>query len=210
MEILPWPGFTEPISSWTHLLAAGLSLFGGYVLFRRGRGSGWRLFSLGVFTFSLIFLFSMSGVYHLLDHGGSARYVLKHLDHSAIWVLIAGTFTPIHTILFRGVWRWGILVLVWALAITGLVLKVVFFSSIPEWLGLLFYLTLGWFGILTGFKIRSRFPNDGFFWLCLGGVFYSIGGVLEFLRWPVLLSGIIGPHEIFHIFVILGALCHWI
>ena len=107
MEIIPLPGFSEPFSSWTHLLAAGTALLGGYVLFTRGRGNALRIFSLLVFSFSLIFLFSMSGVYHLLEPGRAPREVFMHLDHSAIFVLIAGTFTPIHIILFRGPLRWG-------------------------------------------------------------------------------------------------------
>jgi len=172
MEIIPLPGFSEPFSSWTHLLAAGLAVFGSYVLCYRGRGNFLRLFSLVVFSISLIFLFSMSGVYHLLEPGGAPREVFKHLDHSAIWVLIAGTFTPIHTILFRGTWRWGILSLVWTIAITGLVLKIVFFTDIPEWLGLIFYLSMGWLGMVSGFKLKSQFDSEGFrchFSLCLVG-----------------------------------------
>lgn len=210
MEIVPILGFSEPVSSWLHLLAAGLSAFGAIILYRRGRGNFGRLLSLMVFSFSLVFLFSMSGVYHLLEPQGLAREVFKHLDHSAIWILIAGTFTPIHAILFRGPWRWGILLLVWAVAITGLVLKIVFFAEIPEWLGLIFYLSLGWLGIVSAVKLKSQFETDGFKWLFLGGVAYSIGAIFEFLRWPVIISGFIGPHEIFHVFVILGGLCHWI
>ncbi len=210
MEIVPIPGFSEPLSSLTHLFASAVALLGGVLLYKKAKGSSGRVFSVFVFTFSLIFLFSMSGVYHLLEPGGTPRHVMMHLDHSAIWVLIAGTFTPIHIILFRGVWRWGILGLVWTLAITGLVLKIVFFTNIPEWLGLTFYLGLGWIGIISGFKIRSQYNQEGFLWLWVGGVAYSFGAVLEFLRWPIIIEGVFGPHEIFHVFVVLGALSHWL
>lgn len=210
MDVIAIPGFSEPISCWTHLLAAALSVVGFIYLFRRGRGNLGRLFALGLFSFSLLFLFSMSGVYHLLEVGGEPRAVLQRLDHAAIWVLIAGTFTPIHTILFRGAWRWGILLLVWAIAITGLVLEVVFFSSIPEWLTLIFYLGLGWIGFLTAWRFSRQFGERSVHLLWLGGVFYSIGAVLEFQRWPILISGVIGPHEIFHLFVIAGAWTHWL
>ena len=90
-----------------------------------------------VFAFSCVLLLSISGVYHLLSPGGSGRYVLHRLDHAAIFILIAGSFTPVHAILFRGPWRWGMLAGVWTMAITGLTLKTVYFTSIPEWFGLL-------------------------------------------------------------------------
>ncbi|MDH5731356.1 MAG: hemolysin III family protein [Gammaproteobacteria bacterium] len=149
MNILSIPGFSEPMSSLTHLLAAVLALVGGYFLLRRGHGNSLRVFSLLLYTFALIFLFSMSGVYHLLDPEGGPRQVLQRLDHAAIWLLIAGTFTPIHMILFRGAWRWGVLLLVWFIAITGLILEIIFFKQIAEWLSLSFYLGLGWIGIAT-------------------------------------------------------------
>ncbi len=209
MNPIPIPGFADPISSWTHLLAAVTALVGGRYLYLKGRGNSARVASLMVFTFTLVFLFSMSGVFHLLERGGAARDVLQRLDHAGIWVLIAGTFTPIHVILFRGPLRWGILGLVWTLAITGLVLEVVFFTSFPEWLLLSFFLGLGWFGAITGLQFFRLFKDRSIRFLLAGGIFYSIGGFFDFIRWPTFITGVIGPHEIFHVFVILGALSHW-
>lgn len=203
------PGFSEPISCWTHFLAALASLVGMYFLWKKARGNKIRLSALCLYSFSLFFLFSMSGVYHLLEHSTAARDIFQRLDHAGIWVLIAGTFTPIHTILFRGNWRWLILLLVWSIAITGLTLEVIFFKSIPEWLSLTFFLSLGWFGFLTSWKFRSLFSHKSLNWMISGGVFYSIGAIMEFTRWPVLIDGVIGPHEVFHVFVILGAFAHW-
>jgi len=148
-------------------------------------------------------------VYHLLDPGGVARVVLRRLDHAGIWVLIAGTFTPIHLILFRGIWRWGILLFVWTIAITGLVLEVVFFESFPEVISLCLFLGLGWVGGLTGYKFRNSFRDNSLRFLVGGGVFYSVGAVIDYLNRPVLIVGIVGPHEIFHFFVIFGCLSHW-
>jgi channel protein (hemolysin III family) len=101
MNPIPFLGFTDPVSSWSHLLAAVAFFIGAFLLCHRGRGNAARVTSLIVFSLSLVFLFSMSGVFHLLERGGTARAVLQRLDHAGIWVLIAGTFTPIHTILFR-------------------------------------------------------------------------------------------------------------
>jgi channel protein (hemolysin III family) len=126
----PIIGFADPVSSWSHLLAAGVSLIGTGVLWAKGRGNVARVASLTVFSFALVFLFSMSGVFHLLPRGTVARDVLQRLDHAGIWTLIAATFAPIHIILFRGHRRWLVLLIVWAAAITGLVLEIVFFEDV--------------------------------------------------------------------------------
>jgi len=150
----------------------------------------------------------MSGVYHLLEPGGTPRGVLQRLDHSGIWMMIAGTFTPIHVILFRGLSRWLVLFVVWSIAITGLTLEVVFFQTFPEWLSLGLYLTLGWLGAGTYILYRKTYDDRLERFLVYGGVAYSVGGIFEFFRWPVLISGVAGPHEVFHFLVILAASFH--
>lgn len=207
-EIIPIPGFSDPVSSWTHLLAAGAALWAGILLLRKGRGNTARIIALGVFTFTMIFLFSMSGVFHLLDHEGLGRAVLRRLDHAAIWTMIAGTFTPIHVILFRGLRRWLVLVIVWTIAITGLTLEVVFFDSIPEWFILSCFLGLGWVGFFSYKGFRSQFNHHSVRYLVFGGLAYSVGAVIDFLKWPTLIPGVVGPHEVFHLFVIAGAGLH--
>lgn len=209
METYPIPGFSEPVSSLTHLLSAGVFAVVGFFLLRKSRGSVARMFALGVFVFTCLFLLSMSGVYHLLEAGGAGHKVLQRLDHAAIFALIAGSFTPIHWILFRGWGRWGVLVLIWSLAITGLTLKVIFFESIPEWLGLTFFLGLGWIGLASGAVLWRRYGFALIRPLVYSGLFYSAGAVLEFLRWPVLIPGVLGPHELFHLAVLAGIGFHF-
>ena len=162
-----------------------------------------------VFAFSCVLLLSISGVYHLLSPGGSGRYVLHRLDHAAIFILIAGSFTPVHAILFRGPWRWGMLAGVWTMAITGLTLKTVYFTSIPEWFGLLLYLGLGWFGLISGIALTRRF-GFRYVQLVLWSAFaYTFGALVDFLQWPVPLPRIIGSHELFHLAVLAGISLHW-
>jgi channel protein (hemolysin III family) len=209
MEIQAFYGILEPFSSISHLIFAIVALFASFYLIKKGRGNGARLISLLIFSFSVVFLYSMSGVYHLLSRGGVAREVLQRLDHAGIWILIAGTFTPLHIILFRGPWRWAILLFVWTVAITGLTLEVVFFSDFPEWLSLTLFLSLGWVGALSGYKFKSTFHGASLKLLAWGGVSYSIGAIVDFARFPIIWPQFIGPHEVFHIFVILGTLCHW-
>lgn len=210
MQIIGIPGFSEPFSCWSHFLTAAMAFVFLVQLIYRGRGSVLRVGSLAVYGVCAIYLFSMSGVYHLLEPGGIPRGVFQRLDHSGIWAMIAGTFTPMHIILFRGFWRWGVLLVVWSIAITGLVLEVVFFADFPEWLSLMLYLGLGWVGLLTYYRSNKFYDKRLVKFIFLGGIFYSVGGVAEFLRWPVIVSGVIGPHEVFHIFVMLGAYSHFL
>src|SRR5262249_33751051 len=154
-------------------------------------------------------LLSMSGVYHLLSPGGAGRVVLRRLDHGAIFVLIAGTFTPLHVILFRGWWRFGPLLLIWAAAITGVTLKSIFFDEMAEGVGLLCYRGRGWRGGASGFGLCPAHGLPFIRPLLWGGLAYSAGGVLEFLGWPVLIPGVLGPHELFHVGVLAGAGLHW-
>lgn len=204
------PGFTDPVSSVTHLAMAGVSFVAGFYLCAKGRGNGARVATLVLYTFALVFCFSMSGVFHLLDRGSIARDVLQRLDHAGIWVLIAGTITPLQVILFRGAFRWGMLLLVWILTINGLVLEIVFFTAFPEWLLLSFFLGLGWLGAVSVIQFKNSFTGASIRPVVVGGLFYTFGGIIDFTRWPTLIEGVVGPHEIFHIMVAIGAACHWI
>ena len=179
------------------------------VLLYRGRGDSGRVLSLCTFAFSCVLLLSLSGVYHLLAPGTAGREVLKRLDHAAIFGLIAGSFTPVHAILFRGAWRWGMLAGIWGAAIAGLALKTLNFSATPEWVGLLMFLGLGWMGAISVVALARRYDLGFVLPLIWGGLAYTAGAVAEFLRWPQLLPGIVGPHEIFHVAVLAGIAWHW-
>lgn len=209
METCSIPGFAEPVSSLSHLLGSGIFAVLGYLLLRRGRGNISRLLALGIFVFTCVFLLSMSGVYHLLTPGGVGRQVLQRLDHAAIFALIAGSFTPVHWILFTGWGRWGVLLLIWGLASTAIALKVVFFDSIPEWLGLTLYLGLGWIGLASGITLWRRYGFGLIKPLVYSGLSYTAGGLLEFLRMPVLIPGVAGSHELLHFGVLAGIGFHF-
>jgi channel protein (hemolysin III family) len=207
-SILSVPGFADPVSCWTHLLGAVVALIAGIRLVYGFRGPGLIRFGLILFVFGTLFMFSMSGVYHLLGQG-TARAVLRRLDHAAIWVMIAGSFTPIHLIHFRGWARWGVLGFVWLVAINGIVFKTVFFDSFPAVLGMSLYLGLGWFGMLSVFLLTRSIGFRGTLPMIYGGLAYSVGALIELLQPPQLVSGVVGPHEIFHFGVIAGATFHW-
>lgn len=208
-HLLSIPGFSDPVSSLSHL--AGAVVFGilGVFLIGRGRGDAWRLISLAVFAFSCVLLLSLSGVYHLLAPESAARRVLMRLDHAAIFVLIAGSFTPVHAILLRAPWHRILLASIWAAAIAGLTLKSVYFSTMPEWLGLLLYLGLGWLGVISTVALARRFGLRFILPLVWGALAYTIGALADYWRWPEPIPGVVGPHEVFHLAVLAGISFHW-
>ena len=208
--IVSIPGFSEPFSSLSHLLAAALFSLAGLLLLLRSRGNHGRLYSIGIFILSVVFLLSMSGVFHLLEPGGEPRSILRRLDHAAIFTLIAGTFTPIHVLLFSGWRRWSVLTVIWVFAITGIIVKTLYFNELPEWVGLTLYLSMGWIGALSAILIYHIHGGRYLVPLIAGAIAYTVGAILEFLRMPTVIEGVIGPHELFHVFVIFGISFHWL
>lgn len=209
IDIYSVPGFTQPFSSISFFLGALFFTYLAYFLIRRGKGSLIRIASLSVFSSSCIFLLVISAVYHLLETSGTAHTVFQRLDHAAIFLVIAGTFTPIQCILFTGLQRWGFLLILWVLAISGLVLKTVFFTTIPEWLGLSFYLGLGWMGLLMGYKLWQKYGFAFIRPLLIGGICYTVGAIIEYQHKLVIINGMLGPHEILHIAVLAGIGFQW-
>ena len=208
LNITPIPGFSEPFSSLSHLLAAGLFLVLTFITMYKGRGSWPRMIGLFVFGFFTVALFSLSGVFHLLEKGTNASYVLKILDHTAIYTMIAGSFTPFHMIMMRGTARWLPLLIIWTLAITGLTLTAVYFDGLSEGLLLGVFLLMGWMGLFTVIKAWKISPNIGRF-IAVGCVFYTLGAIADFANLPLQIPGVFGPHELFHALIIIAALCHW-
>jgi channel protein (hemolysin III family) len=207
--MLSIPGFSDPVSSLSHLSAAVVFAVLSVPLMSRGRGEALRVVSLAVFAFSCVLLLSLSGAYHLLSPGTAAREVLMRLDHAAIFVLIAGSFTPVHAILLRDRWQWHLLAWIWVAAIAGLALKTVFFDTMPAWLGLLMYLGLGWLGLISTVAIALRSGVRFILPLVWGALAYTGGALVDFLDWPVLVAGVVGPHELFHLAVLAGISFHW-
>ena len=136
---------------------------------------------MGVYTLSCVLLLSISGTYHLLPLGSASRAVLARLDHAAIFVLIAGTFTPVLGTLLSGPSRWAPLILIWTAAIAGVIIKTIYFSNFSEWAGLVFYLAMGWMSIVPGVQLWRWYGLDYLWPLIWGGAAYSAGAILEFL-----------------------------
>lgn len=203
------PGLYEPVSALSHLLGAAAFLLLGLLLLRRGRGDPARVASLSIFAASAVLLLTASGIYHMTPAASPAHNVLLRLDHAAIFLLIAGTFTPAHVILFQGPLRYGPLLLIWSAAAAGIALKTTYFDTVPEWAGLTLYLTLGWLGLVTGSIIARRRGFPLVRPLLLGGIAYSAGALIDFLNHPTLLPGLVHAHELFHLAVLAGLSLHF-
>ena len=209
MQVHALPGFHEPIGSLTHLLGALVFAALAVPLLRRAWGQPLRVFLLAVYAFTCVFLLAMSGVYHMLPDGGAARAVLARLDMAGIFVLIAGTHTPVQGIYFSGLARWGVLGLMWSLVATGITLLAVYFEQLPRGLETTIFLSLGWIASLAGIVVWKRYGTAQVRLLILGGVVYSLGALLLGMRWPNLWPGYFGPHELWHVAVLVAMGLHW-
>jgi len=214
MVVISIPGFSDPVSAITHLLGAVVFAILGFRLVRKGRradGSGWnwRMTGLTVFAFAAVATMGISGVYHILQPGLAPRLVMQQIDHTAIFVLIAATFVPVHAILFTGWRRWLIILILFSLAAIGATLNLVYLDELPEIFLLAFYIAMGWVGAYSGFELYHRYGWAYIRSLVWGGIAYTFGGAMEFLRQPVLIEGVVGPHELFHLAVLTGLGFHF-
>ncbi|WP_027634278.1 PAQR family membrane homeostasis protein TrhA [Clostridium hydrogeniformans] len=204
--------FREPINGFTHVFGAIVSLVGLILMLVKVLSSKnfspASLSSAIIFGLSLILLYTTSGVYHLLNSSEKVLSFMRKLDHSMIFVLIAGTYTPICLIALSGGFKWGLLIGIWSIAILGILFKMIWFNA-PRWISTFTYIFMGWI-VVCFFSPLSKILNIyGFIWMFIGGLFYTIGGIIYAKKSPNI-SLKFGFHELFHIFVLLGSLSHFI
>lgn len=204
--------FREPFSGFSHLFGAVFSLIGMFVLIAaQVTTNNYTTLSITaavIFGLSLILLYTASGVYHLTQAKDSVINILRKIDHAMIFVLIAGTYTPICMVLLNGTTKGVMLITIWTMAIVGIIFKVLWINC-PSWLSASIYIIMGWMAIFIIKPLASVVPQVGLAMLVLGGVLYTIGGVIYCLE-KVGCKRKFGAHEVFHIFVILGSLAHYI
>lgn len=200
--------FREPFNGLSHLAGAISSFLGGIVLIIVGWTGAVKLISVIIYSISLVSMFSASATYHLAQVKPRAREVLRKLDHSAIFMLIAGTYTPICLNAFSGFWRWGFLSIIWGIALVGIIIKI-FYIRAPRWLNAGMYVLMGWISVLA-WRQMAGLPAGVLVWLIVGGVIYTIGAVIYATRILNFVPGKFGFHEVWHLFVIGGAFSHFI
>jgi hemolysin III len=199
----------EPASGLTHAIAAVFALIGSIILLITGWGTLGKTISLAIYGASLVLMFTTSGLYHMVDARPQVVEILRKIDHSAIYLLIAGTYTPMCYNLFSGFWKWGMLAIIWSLALAGIGVKI-FIIRAPRWLTAGIYLFMGWLCIAAIGEMLAVMPRGALFWLLAGGVIYTLGAIVYIARKPDFYPGVYGFHEVWHLFVILGALAHYI
>jgi hemolysin III len=199
----------DPVSGLTHLFSAIAAIVGLVYLLSRGWGYPTREISFLIYGLSLILLFSASATYHLVNAEPRLLGILRKVDHTSIYVLIAGSYTPICLNFFRGFWQVGLLAIIWTLALVGVGVKV-FVIKAPRWVTAGVYLVMGWLCIMAIGEMLATMPADALIWLLAGGLFYTVGAVLYITKWPDPFPNVFGFHEIWHIFVMLGAASHFI
>lgn len=199
----------EPVNGLTHLFAAFAAVVGLVVLLILSRADFLKQQSLLVYGASLVLMMSASAAYHLIQGSPRRIQLLRKLDHSAIFILIAGTYTPVCVNLLSGFWQWGMFSIIWALAVIGSISKIVLINT-PRWFTALVYLIMGWLGVLGFSEIFAVLPIGALIWLALGGIVFTLGAIVYITKMMNFFPGVFGFHEVWHIFVIVGCLCHFV
>ena len=192
----------ELANSLTHGLGAVMGVAALVVMVSLAvlHGSARHVVGAAVFGSALILLYTMSTLYHAF-RGDRVKRVFKILDHNSIFILIAGTYTPLCLVTLQGGWRWSILGVIWSLAALGIVVKSIFIGRMG-WLSLAIYLGMGWIAVIAIRPLAQALPLGGLAWLFGGGLFYSLG--TAFYVWKNLKF----HHAVWHLFVLAGSLCH--
>lgn len=206
----PYDGL-RPWSAITHGVGAGLAVLATLMLILRATSRGNLLLIplFLVYGLSMVCLYTASTLYHCINASVPVRITLRKYDHCSIYLLIAGSYTPICLTVLKDWGGQNLLISVWALAIAGIILTIAKLT-IPRWMCSAIYLFMGWIAIFAIGPLCRALPPQGFFWLLTGGLLYTAGGILYALKWPGRNNPRFGCHEIFHLFILSGSIAHFI
>ena len=206
----PYDGL-RPWSAITHGTGAVLGIAGTAVLLiLSGLQGRWDLFiSFGIYGLSMICLYTASTLYHCIHTSVPGRIALRKYDHCSIYLLIAGSYTPVCTAVLKSVLGTAMLTVIWVCAAAGIILTIAKLD-IPRWLTSTIYVVMGWIALVAIVPLSRLLPPIGMFWLVGGGALYTIGGVLYAVKWPGRNNPRFGCHEIFHVFILLGSVFHYL
>ena len=203
----------EPGSSITHFIAMMITLFAASpLLVKAALNSTTCLIAMTIFVFSMVVLYGASATYHSVNLSGKALKVFQKIDHMMIFVLIAGSYTPVCLIVLPKSVGLPLLATVWTITIAGIIFKICWINC-PHWVSSVMYIGMGWLVVFAFSSIMQNLSRDAFMWLLAGGIIYTIGGIIYALKLPIFKKynwKNFGNHELFHCFVMLGSLCHFI
>jgi hemolysin III len=197
----------EPVNALTHLLGAVLSVVGlvALVMAAAQHGSTRQIVAVSIFGASLVMMYGVSALYHASSRGLGH---FQRIDHVMIYVLIAGSYTPICLLVLGGRLGMALLITVWTLAALGVFQKIVWMHA-PRWLSTALYLGMGWIAVILVRPLVTAGSRGFFLWLLAGGIAYSVGAVVYAKRWPRGRGKVFGSHEIWHLFVMAGSIAHY-
>jgi hemolysin III len=202
-----WFRIREPFNGLSHLSGAMMAIAVLVLLVVLARGKPWHISAFAIYGATLVLLFLASALYHSLPVGERWVRRLRALDHIGIYLLIAGTYTPICLVPLRGGWGWSLFGVVWGLALCGVCFEILWRSA-PRRVGLGLYITMGWLAILAFGPLSRTLTGAGLQWLAAGGILYTVGAVIFATERPRLWPGVFGAHELWHLFVLGGSACH--
>lgn len=199
----------EPINAFTHFLGFLMSIPIMITLTMKAyqNASLLSVIAFLIFGISLLLLYGASTIYHTLNISQKGTALLRRIDHMMIFVLIAGTYTPVCLIPLRGNWGWTLFIAVWGFAFAGILLKI-FWLNAPRWFSTLLYVVMGWLVLVAFVPLERAIPIGGIVLLASGGIVYTIGAVIYAVKWSKLKLKYFGFHEIFHLFVMGGSALH--
>jgi len=194
----------ERINTITHLIGAALALAGVVILVVKAslQGDPWKIISFSVYGVTLVALYFLSTMYHGIR--GKTKAIFQKLDHAAIYLLIAGTYTPFTLVTLRGIWGWSLFGVIWGLAIVG-ILQEILLTVKRRILSVIIYLLMGWFIVIAIRPLARAIPAESMAWIIAGGLSYTLG-----VLFYVLDKKIHHGHGIFHILVLIGSACHYV
>lgn len=202
----------EPWNAITHGVGTVLALVGGVLLVVLSAGDGRRMVAFAIYATSLVLLYLASTLLHAVRARPEVLRRLRVFDHAAIYLLIAGTYTPIALVTLAGVspaWGWSVFGVAWGAAGLGVLFKLVWLDA-PRWLSTALYLALGWMAVVAIAPLVQALPWSALAWLAAGGAFYSVGAVVYALKRPDPWPKVFGYHEVWHLFVLAGSTCHYV
>lgn len=207
-------GVKDPGSALTHFIGALFALIGAFPLLTKAASGSNReyLYAFVIFILSMISLYAASTTYHTLDVSPSVNKILRKIDHTMIFVLIAGSYTPICLIVLPKSIGIPLLATVWGVALLGILFKLCWITC-PHWLSSTLYISMGWLVVFAFSPIMKNLCRPAFLWLLTGGIIYTLGGIIYALKLPLFGKHqwkYFGNHELFHCFVMAGSLCHYI
>ena len=203
----------DPGSALTHfigMILAGLAATPLLVLAAKD-GGRYAVPALAIFAASMILLYGASTTYHTFNISEKVNKILRKIDHMMIFILIAGTYTPVCMLVLGDRTGWIMLALVWGIAVAGILINALWITC-PKWFSSVLYIAMGWVCVLAFTQILNALSPAAFGWLLAGGIIYTVGGIIYALKLPLFNARhkYFGSHEIFHLFVMGGSICHFI